>query len=154
MSEKDVYADLAGRMSDVLSGDTLKNALDFAAFLRANGLTVGENLGEVTYAGEGMCYMHIDGSEQVPGPWTIWIGGDFSGERADVPIDEDMKRIAWEHVNFCADCGGDCSPGTTKVIFGREYDGVCSSDMMFTDPDAQALECAERLLLMKKSVIA
>ena len=131
----------------------MKNALDFAAYIRTNEMVAGGNHGEVCYKDKCICYMHLDGTEQEPGPWTIWTDGDYGRERADVPIDKHTKEIAWAHVNFCADCGGSCSPGKRKVIFGKEFDNVCSADMAFYVPDAEALECVKKLLDMRKHEI-
>ena len=140
-------------INDTLSGGSLTNALDFAAFLRANDMTaVGEH-GEVSYKDKCLCYMHIDGTAQKPGPWTIWTEGDYSGEHSDAQTDEHTKTIAWANVNFCASCGGDCSPGTRKTIFGRDFDNVCGAAMAFTDPGAEALECVKELMMMRKSFI-
>ena len=137
-----------------LTGDTLQNALDFAAFLKANEMIAGGPHGEINYRGECLCYMHLDGAAQAPGPWTIWTEGDYSSECADVPMGEAMKQIAWAHVNPCASCGGSCSPGTRKTVFGKEFDNVCSATMAFYIPDAEALECVKKLLLMRKHAIA
>lgn len=140
--------------NDILSGDTLKAALDFAAFLEANDMTAGGSHGDISYKDNCVCYMHLDGGAQKPSPWTIWTEGDYSGEREGIPMDEHMKEIAWAHVNFCADCGGGCSPGKRKVIFGKEFDNVCSADMAFYMPDAEALKCVKKLLEMRKHDIA
>ena len=138
-------------INDVLTGEIKQNALDFAAYLKANEMTV--NGIEVSYKGKSVCYMHLDGKEEKPGPWTIWTDGDYSNENADIPLDGRMKEIAWKNVNICASCGGKCSPGTSKTIFGKEFDNVCSADMAFYMPDAEALECLKKLLEMRKKDI-
>jgi len=153
-SDKDMRSDFEGFVKDVLNGDTLKTALDFAVFLRANDMIAGGEHGEISYKNKCLCYMHLDGDEQAPGPWTIWTEGDYSNEHEDVPMDERMKEIAWEHVNHCANCGGSCSPGTSKVIFGKEFENVCSADMAFHIPDTEALECVKKLLEMRKIVLS
>jgi hypothetical protein len=40
-------------------------------------------------------------------------------------LDEPMREIAWENVDFCGNCGG-CNrgAGTCKMIFGKEFDSV------------------------------
>jgi len=138
-------------ISNVLSGEALKNALDFAEYLRANEMIV--NGAEISYNGKPACYMHLDNSEEYPGPWTIWTEGNYSGEHKDIPMDKHMKEIAWANVNICADCGAVCSPGTLKVIFGKEFDNVCSADMAFYTPNADILECVKKLLTMRKLAI-
>jgi len=68
-----------------LNGDTLKNTMDFANFLEENEMIAGGEHGAVTYKDEAVCYMHLDGSEQAPGPWTIWLMSDYSAPHKDIP---------------------------------------------------------------------
>ena len=151
--EKDKYSDFEGFVNDVLSGETLKTALDFMVFLKENEMVAGGEHGEISYKNKCVCYMHLDGVEQAPGPWTIWTEGDYSNEHDGFPIDDCIKEIAWAHVNHCAKCGGSCSPGTNKIIFGKEFTNVCSADMAFHNPDIATLECVKKLLEMRKLVL-
>ncbi len=154
MSEKDngnANLDVENTMKSVLGGDTLKNALDFIAYVRENDMIAGGTHGEVSFQGKCVCYMHLDGAPQRPGPWTIWTEGDYGEVREDVLIDKHIKEIAWAHVNFCGDCGGGCSPGTRKTILGKEFDSVCGASMAFTNPDAETMECVKKMLDMRKN---
>ena len=152
-SSKSMRTDFEGFVNDVLSGEVLRNALDFAAYLRENEMIPGGTHGEITYKDKCLCYMHLDGSPEKPGPWTLWTEGDYSSEHEAVPLDGHIKETAWANVNFCASCGGGCSPGQHKVIFGKEFDNVCSASMAFHVPDAEALECVKKLLEMRKYAI-
>lgn len=145
---------LENAFKNVLNGDTLKNALIFAEFLEANDMTAREAYGEITYKGKSVCYMYLDKTQQMPGPWTIWTEGDYSRERVDVPIDSRTKEIAWANVNICANCGCGSQPGKRKTIFGREFDNVCNAGMAFYVPDAETIECVKKLLEMRKCDIA
>ena len=136
-------------INEVLQDDTRKNALNFVSFLTANEMIVGENLSEVSYKDEVICYIHIDGSDQVPGPWTIWSDDNAIYEQEDVSLDKNTKEIAWKHANACGSCGGGCSPGSRKMIFGKEFNNICGSTFMFTDPDAETLKCVKKLLEMR-----
>jgi len=136
-------------MKENLSGDNLKNALEFAKYLKTNEMTV--NGAEVSYNGKPVCYMHLDSGTDYPSPWTIWTSsGGYEKEHQDIPLCEDMKKIAWTNVNICGKCGGGCQPGSTKVIFGKEFENVCSSDMAFHVPSSEALEVIKKLIEMKK----
>lgn len=149
--------DFEGFITDVLRDDNemLQNALDFAAYLRANEMLPGGEHGAIDYKDECLCYMHLDGLNEEPGPWTIWIeGGDYSSEHEDVPMNERMKEIAWAHVNFCVSCGCGSQPGMHKTIFRKEFDNVCNADMAFYKPDAETLECVKKLLEMRKNEIS
>ena len=134
---------------EVLDGDTQKNALDFAAFLKANGMTTGENHGTVMHEDKVLAYMHMDGKPEMPGPWTIWP--NVKGTVPDgFEFDEAMKSIALNHVNVCGKCGGTCAPGSRKTVYGKEFDNVCGALLAFTDPTPDTLVCVKRLLELIK----
>jgi len=138
-------------INDVLKGDAQKNALDFAQYLKSNEMVA--NGAEVSNNGTPVCYIHIDGSDEKPGPWTIWTEGDYTQEHKDVLLDEHMKKIAWANVNICGDCGAGCGPEKRKVIFGKEFDNVCNAIMAFNNPNAETLECVKKLIEMRKNII-
>ena len=151
-------------INDVLKGDAQKNALDFVAHLRANDVPLEEadNYWEVKYKGECLCYLFINGSDEEPGPWTIWSDqtpgswaswDDYSGKSADETVDKHIKEIAWAHANVCGNCGGSCSPGKSKTILGKTFDNICNSTMAFTNPDAKALTCAKKMIDVRISDI-
>jgi len=134
-----------------LSGASQQNALALAAFINTSGMTVDENHSQIIHQGKTLAYIHMDGSAEMPGPWSIWPDGDFSAVSADdgFDFDESMKEIAQAHVNLCANCGQACAPGSTKTLFGKDYDGACGAIMVFTDPGDEDLVCLQKLLLMK-----
>ena len=142
--------DLEGGMRDLLRGDALKNALDFAAYLKANDMAHTGVHCEVSCQGKCVCFLYIDGKQRAPGPWTIWTAGEYDSECGDVPMDARMKEIAWANVNVCGDCGAGCSSGSRKTILGKEFDNVCGAVMAFNDPDAETLECVKKLLEMRR----
>ena len=65
-------------------------------------------------------------------------------------LDEAMKKIAREHVNVCAKCGGECAPGSRKTVYGKEFDNVCGALLAFTDPSTEMLECVKKLFELIK----
>jgi len=136
-----------------LTGDAQKNALDFAAFLRANNMSLEK----------------ID----IPGGWNVYIKGINSafvqilGEKnnfnvvlhistydGESPVDDELKAFAWAHVALCPQsCGGPafCDESQNRrTIFGREFESTCQSPLVFLDPDAHDLVKIQKLLLMLK----
>lgn len=152
-------------IGEVLTGDAQQNALDFVAHLRANDIPLepSDNYWDVQYGGKSVCFIMILDSDEAPGPWTIWSdqepgswttwpGGE---DGADIPVDEHTRDVAWAHVNPCASCGGDCSPGTRKTVLGKAFDGLCNSALAFTNPDAEGLACAKKMVdARKKDIMA
>ncbi|MCL2527488.1 MAG: hypothetical protein FWE42_03635 [Defluviitaleaceae bacterium] len=134
-----------------LKGDALSNALNFAAFVTANGIATGE--GQLTYDGQAVCYFHVDGKDEMPGPWTIWTEGDYASAPEGFPINQETKETAWANINICGSCGGSCSPGETKTVFGKEFDGVCGAIMAFTNPGKETQAGLFKILEMRMHVI-
>jgi len=134
-----------------LTGDVQKYALDFAAYLRASGMTTGEEHGAVKYKGETVCYYHIDEGSEYPNPWTVWSEGDYS----KVPEDEKLIEFIWKHsINNCGNCGSGCHPGVKKTIFGKEFDNVCHAAIDFYiyggETDVECLECMKKVVDIRK----
>ena len=152
MSEQKKIEDI---FKETVTGDVLKNALDFAEFLRANEM-VYDGEYEIHYKGKLVCY--IETPTEIRKRWSVWTVGDYSAEHEGVTIDERTKEIAWANVVKCGNCA-DCDrdPGKTEVIFGKEFTNVCNGAsnlaMRFTNPDAEALECAKKMVEMTKYVV-
>ena len=141
--------------NEFLAGDDLKNALDFAEFLRINGITQADQHA-MHYEGKCVCYLDTRNEHH---SWIVWTEGDYSSEHPIFPIDERTKEIASANVMKCGNCDGvDCSPGKTKMIFGKEFTNICNADnvnmtFMFTNPDDETLECVKKLILLRKNII-
>jgi len=142
-----------------LKGDTQQNALSFVQYLISIGMTAGGSIndGNFAYKGELVCYTYFGSSSHNPGypePWTLWIGGDYGKELESVPFDDRMKEIAWANVHDCDNCRGTrCNPDERTTVFGRDFDNLCVSVFGFTDPNAEAVELAKKLMEMKKHTI-
>ena len=152
MSEKN-FKDTA---RDVLKGDAQKNALDFGTFLDLSGMPpqkAGETLWQANHKDKCVCYIHIDGAAEMPGPWTVWPDGGYADVPEGFAMGEPTKELARARVNICDSCGAACSPGKPATIFGREFENVCNFVMAFNNPDSTALECLKKLTEARKCVI-
>ena len=146
-------------ISEKLKGEAQKNALDFITHVRAhdeifticacgdedsmwNGCAVS-NLG----------YMVVNGSDDFPGPWTMWFEVSNIGEYAETPIDECIKEFAWKHVSPCGNCGKGCTPATNTKVFGKDFENTCQSNLLLVNPDAEAVGYMKKLADIRKNDI-
>jgi len=142
--------------SEILTGETLKDALGFVEFLGANGIIQADQYA-MHYKGRCVCYLDTRSNSH---SWIVWTEGEYSKEDDAFPIDERTKEIAWANVMKCGNCEGvDCKPGKTKTIFGKDFANICNADnvnmtFMFTNPNADALTSVKNLVLMRKHMIA
>ena len=149
---------------EILTGDEQKNALEFAAYLRASEMLFERGKGYwedklywlIKHKTEYICFILINGSEDKSEPegWTIWSDDSGSNCFEGFPLDEHMKEVAWKHVDVCGNCGGCSNPrGTRKMIFGKEFNNVCRTTMRFTNPDVETLEFMKKMVEIRKNDI-
>jgi len=141
------------KLNEVLSGETLQNALGFMDFLNKNEITQSGQY-EMHYRSECVCYIDTRNEKH---SWIVWTAGNFSTEYKNFPLDNHTKEIAWAHANKCGNCEGtDCKPGKTKTIFGKEFTNICNGaevDILFKNPDADELAGLMQLMEMRKFMI-
>ena len=161
MSEKNIntLAQFEDSINELLTGDTLQNALSFVRHLGSLGMTATGNAGDgrVMYKGKKVCDFHISGDYSgYPGPWTVWMTGDYGTETESIPNDERLMEIAWANVHNCDNCGGSsawCGTDKRRKVFGRVFENLCVSPIAFTGPDSGAVECMKKLVEMRKHAI-
>ncbi|MCL1795040.1 MAG: hypothetical protein FWG34_14395 [Oscillospiraceae bacterium] len=150
---------------EILSGEAQKNALDFAAFLKENEISLDYNPNESEskpiwngavggVVGNSIGYVTVNGDENCPGPWTFWFNScDFEGSDA---ADEEFKEAIWAFASPCGKCHDGwekCRGSGKRTILGREFEGQCHSPLMFCNPDAKTLENMKKFLLYLKPEI-
>ena len=144
----------------VLKGHMQKNALDLIAHIRASeedgifSISAYDETNTSEWSGFNITdlgYIIVNGSGDFPGPWTMWIGADNLGEHSQAG--EHIKEFAWAHVSPCGSCGGKCSPGTRTRIFGRDFENVCQNNLIFINPDADAVVCIKKIIDIRKNDI-
>ena len=165
MSEQKDYVQIEEKIKVILSGDAQKNALDFAAFLRGNGIWVNYNPDESEnkpiwngavggIVGNSIGYMSINGDEGGIGPWTFWFNScDFDGSDS---ADDEFKNAIWSFASPCGKChdGWEKCMGVGKrTILGKEFENQCHSPLMFCNPDAKTLENMKKFLIYLKPEI-
>ena len=164
MSEQNINTQFLNYIKENITGDAQQNALNFVQYLISIGMTAegSTNDGKFVYKGKTVCYTYFGNSKHTPGypePYTIWTtDDDYSKEVESVPFNNRMKEAAWANAHKCDDnCPNKktrCNGGQRKVIFGREFDNICvGSTIGFTGPDSEAVECAKKLMEMRKHAI-
>jgi len=159
-----------GRIIDSLleknEGDVKTSIADFFSYLKENEMIISvikmvfhDNYWDadcnVTYKGKRVCILSMN---DVSENFIIDIVGNFSTEYRNIPIDENIKKIAWENINHCLYVEDfffckRCSRGQRKTIFDKEFDDVCRFVMSFSDMKTEVFECIKKLLEMRKTDI-
>jgi len=139
-------------INSTLKGDAQKNALELAAHLRAKDFTIAmhDEKDESGWVVPDLGFIVVNGSDEFPGPWTMWLEANNIGEHSEIPIEESVKEFAWSHVAPCGSCGGSCSPGTSTKIFGKVFENTCQHNLMFSNLDAVAVDGMKRIVDIKK----
>ena len=123
-----------------------ENALDFINYLNKDLSFEDEDwCWNAKFKNEIVFFFRIGGFQDEPN-WLAWSADDYS----NAEIDEKFKKIAWENICTCGNCGGDCTPGRRAVIFGKEFDKCCTSSLMFINPNGESLECLKKLIDIRK----
>ena len=155
-------------INKIFTGEKLKNALDFAAHIRALDLPLQEYDKEeksywfnIEYKGVVLCYIRITQkaitifSSQVPCSWIYWPDEEREFEYTEPVVDDSIKKAAWKRVRKCSNCGCESAPGRLKRILGKEFENVCVSALGFhaiasakTAPD---WECIKQMITAMKN---
>ena len=136
------------QIKNKLSGDMQKNALDFIAYMKAAGMTTHDTYSTAfEYNGKWVCILIIGKNN-----WTIY-DNPLTKHYDDFPVDESMKEFVCAHVRKCTKCGCDSSPGINKLIFGRAFENVCTSEVGFRNPDVETLQKVRQMIdIWKKNI--
>jgi len=134
-----------------LSGGAQRDALDFAAFLRANGMPLEWldccNGWNVYIKGINSAFVQVFGDRN-----NFNVVLHISTYDGESPVADDLKEFAWAHVVLCpGGCGSQtfCDESQNRrTIFGREYESTCQSPLAFLAPGAQDLEKIQKLMLI------
>ena len=137
------------------TGDVLKNSLDFVTYLDENEISFSEGdfCWTASYRNEAVFYIKIGGFDNETNEFIIWSADDYNSEIALAKADEQLKEFAWINISPCGSCGGKCSPGRSVEVFGKAFDKVCHSALIFINPDIKAIENLKKLAEIRKTNI-
>ncbi len=135
-------------------------ALEFVAFLRNNNIQFYKDNGSywkdkiyywLKFKGECVAFIVIKDPDEPENLWTVW--SDDSTAFSNDIMDNKIKNNAWKHIDFCGHCGS-CSGGKNKIIFGREFDGVCGCTFRVDNPQRSDLPFLKKMVELCKLYIS
>lgn len=150
-------------INETLTGDEQKNALDFVAYLRANDIEISPNepdngFWNTSYNGKGICPINVPAIfeghagfdvfiNKLPDAWENMPDDEKHGGCSDFPVDKRTKEIIWANIRpHDPTCYGKCRPGSSKIIFGKKFDNLCSSFLGIYSPDAETVDCMKKII--------
>ena len=153
-------------IKEILTGQMQQNALDYVAFLKANGMIPEEP--EFYAPAHTQCFVGSIGIlsiDDCPPDWGFctrnWDQVFYRSEYQDFPADEKVKEFAWEHPGTCRnfktngkECGCGFQPGRHVTIFGKDIYYTCHGGLSFTNPDGEELELLKKLTMVLNHIIA
>ncbi|MCL2547392.1 MAG: hypothetical protein FWE06_09485 [Oscillospiraceae bacterium] len=144
-------------MNNNLTGKALENALDFVNSMITIGYNIEINdtidfyyMGEITFL-----VIIAPHSENFPdGYWGIF--NYPLNENENFPLDSDLIDFVHQSVRICeGECGcADWPRGGNKVVYGKNFEDVCSSVIQWSTPDAEAVEKIKELMKNWALIIA
>ena len=144
-------------INNVLKDDVQGNILDLLTHIRKNDengnyfININDENDESGWSVKNLGFIVITGSDDFPGPWTMWLDVDNIGEYSEFTVDEHIKEFAWSNVSPCGSCGGECSPGKSTKVFGKGFDNTCQANLMFINPDANTVNNMKKIIDIKKN---
>ena len=153
-------------INEILTGDIHRNALDFAAYLRVNDVSLDDsdnNFWNGVYKDKGVCCINIYVSDkhgmcfdifmEPPRSWITSLDGEINNENMISSVDERTKKIVWANIRPCdPTCGGGCSLKRIGIL-GKEFENVCKSILGIYNPNAETVDCMKRIIDGLKSDI-
>lgn len=149
-------------ISEELSLDDLKIALDFVGYLKNNEMELVKDNGYwkdkiyyiVKFNTECVCFIAIKDPDEKDNRWTVWSDDMDSISSENFPIEYELKEMAWKHVDGCGNCGS-CGGERRKLIFGKEFDKVCSCTFRIDNPNIDDLRFVKKMVEIRtKEILA
>ncbi|MBE6756046.1 MAG: hypothetical protein E7555_06285 [Ruminococcaceae bacterium] len=147
-------------ITEELYSDDQKIALDFVDFLYENNLEFIKDNGYwkdkiyhlIKLKDKCVCFIAIKDPDEKENHWTVWSDDMSSDFLNNYQIDNQLKKLAWEHVDLCGHCGS-CGGGRRKIIFGKSFDNICGCTFRFDNPDIKCLEVLKEIVKIRISEI-
>ena len=129
-------------------------ALDFISYLEDNHLTFYKDNCDcwkdkiyfwVKLGEKCVCFIAIKDPDEPENHWTVWSDDMGSEWLEKYPVDNEIKELAYKHVDHCGHCGS-CGGGRRKVIFGKEFSDVCGCTFRIDNPSVADLPFLKKMV--------
>jgi len=135
-----------------LKGEALANALDLVEYLTEKGLipSMEWDTGCRFIKNEkSPCLVFMIGEEN-GGGWVICDLPVVSEPEWNL-LSDDLKEFIIANIKICSvhqggSCGCGNEPGTSKNVFGKAYDNVCTSEIQIVNPDIATLDRFKKII--------
>lgn len=136
-------------------------ALDFVRYLKDKRLVFRRDSSTywrnriyywVMSGDECVCFIAIRNPDEGQNRWTVWSADMESEQLANAPEDDQIRQLAWKHVDHCGHCGS-CGGGRHMMIFGKTFDDVCGCTFRIDNPDQEDLLFLKRMAALQISRI-
>jgi len=146
--QKKLRPKLEDVLSEYLSGDIRKTALNFAAWLKTIKMTPqwgSGNSWKLSYKSKAIGYIKLN-----DGSWYVCPAGNHHWGYDDFIGNEVFKELILRSVKPCTNCGP-CAPGKSLAVCGEELDCTCGwFTIRFCDPGPDDLEKIKQLIDIRK----
>lgn len=139
-------------MRENLSGDLLKNALEFVEYM--NKTSGWEHLGEQ------VCFI-VTNMVTKYGRFFNGNGSVYNSDFDNYPINNELREFVFAQINQCThfrtngkECGCGEQPGHDYIILGKKYTNLCHCPICFADPDTETFKKIKELVEAWKLCIA
>ena len=156
--EKKIKPTIEEKAADLLSGEKLKNYLDFYQFLIANKLSKAPSNKDGTaltikFKNKLFCSFRVS-----PDSWRLSFFKYFRQEKwydkIEPYLSDEQKDFICSNINIKPGCKG-CDGEKELIIFGKTFNNVCAChSLLLRNPEGKALEYAKELVLIAKKIIA
>lgn len=143
-----------------LSPEDQNVALDFVEYLRNSEMEFVKDNGYwkdkiyylIKYHAECVCFIAIKNPDEKENRWTVWSDDIHSNWLGENQLEEELKQIAWSHVDTCKNCGS-CGGGKPKMIFGKEFSEVCGCTFRIDNPGTGDFRFMKKMVEIRKNEI-
>lgn len=156
---KNTVMKIEDNINKFLTDEAKTTALDFVSFLRKNDIEFHKDNGacwkskiyyHLKFNDKFVGFISIKDPDEPEHLWTVWSNDCKAFE--DGNIDDKIKETAYKHIDFCGKCGS-CGGGRKKIVFGKEFNGVCGCTFRTDNPNKEDLPFLEKIIELNKEYI-